>query len=447
MVRPRDFLNTVGTAPRNETFDLWQINRLKSQRLPSFSAISAVGAKSSASRVVAQHHKGPKQTGGFSSLVPDHRMPTPYTRGIAKFSTLSTPLFWYGSSSSTREWNMASSGDLGFSEAAGLGFTVQDYNWTSGAFSVSNNVFEALTEEASTKAMANLLDAQLELGESLGEMGETISMLHDLIMSVWSALRALRARDYQYFVEKSWKTTYRAGKAGRTSSSARIRIRRVEASWRRHAVSGWKRKGDIAANGWLTYQYGISPLIKDIYAGMAILEKGLHKGRVIRGVAIASRRFTPIGYVRPSAFTGFGRDSVKSVYYGLVSSDIKAALGALGVLNPYEVVWALVPFSFVFDWFVPVGTFLRAITAYMNVQWISGTDTLMREVRNDCTNVSPILGSPAEPGNRLPYGTLEFFAMNRRVRASKPIPLPFLGKGVNSLQRLASATALITQWR
>jgi len=43
-----------------------------------------------------------------------------------------------------------------------------------------------------------------------------------------------------------------------------------------------------------------------------------------------------------------------------------------GLLNPFEVIWELVPFSFVADWFVPIGNYLRAWDASLRVDHVGG---------------------------------------------------------------------------
>jgi hypothetical protein len=45
----------------------------------------------------------------------------------------------------------------------------------------------------------------------------------------------------------------------------------------------------------------------------------------------------------------------------------------LGLLNPAEVIWELVPFSFVADWFLPIGDYLSALDAPMRFSHVGGT--------------------------------------------------------------------------
>lgn len=49
------------------------------------------------------------------------------------------------------------------------------------------------------------------------------------------------------------------------------------------------------------------------------------------------------------------------------NSSVKS-LVQLGLTNPAEVAWEVVPFSFVIDWFIPVGNFLSSLDSLVGVQ-------------------------------------------------------------------------------
>lgn len=51
---------------------------------------------------------------------------------------------------------------------------------------------------------------------------------------------------------------------------------------------------------------------------------------------------------------------------------------ALGLTNPASVAWELVPFSFVVDWFAPVGDWLNALDATLGYSFLSGTRSTIR---------------------------------------------------------------------
>ena len=80
----------------------------------------------------------------------------------------------------------------------------------------------------------------------------------------------------------------------------------------------------------------------------------------------------------------------------------------LGIDNPLEVVWELIPLSFVADWFIPVGEFLRSLTATNGLVFHSGYKAT-RDVRK------------VEAG---------FFGNGRRNVSGGTIYGPLVGQGV-----------------
>ena len=52
-----------------------------------------------------------------------------------------------------------------------------------------------------------------------------------------------------------------------------------------------------------------------------------------------------------------------------------AAAGALGLTNPLQLAWELLPFSFVADWFVPIGAYLSAWDADLGYSFRGGSNT------------------------------------------------------------------------
>lgn len=54
-----------------------------------------------------------------------------------------------------------------------------------------------------------------------------------------------------------------------------------------------------------------------------------------------------------------------------INNDALAAFQQMGLVNPALVAWELVPYSFVFDWFIQVGDWLTAQTALAGVDLLS----------------------------------------------------------------------------
>jgi len=174
--------------------------------------------------------------------------------------------------------------------------------------------------------------------------------------------------------------------ASKTSDLILDTARRVDRAYRAF------RKGDlrgVAQNlnitpkrlhkSWLEYKYGWMPLLMDV-KGAAEFFAQQHVIRPTRFTVSASESFlenvtvsgftTFIGIpgsVHPyTGFTSVNCETKVKIWCELTSPHL-SAMQQLGLTNPALVAWELVPFSFVFDWFIQVGDWLTAMTAQQGV--------------------------------------------------------------------------------
>lgn len=133
------------------------------------------------------------------------------------------------------------------------------------------------------------------------------------------------------------------------------------------------------SNNWLEFHFGWSPLVSDIYTSVDILQNPKTDHRVSAS-AKSHGTVTSGGY---PAFPPYGRTARRSyaVYsvrsgftYEVENHDLWLA-NKLGLVNPALVAWELVPFSFVVDWFIPVGDFLGSMSATWGTRVINGWTT------------------------------------------------------------------------
>jgi hypothetical protein len=158
--------------------------------------------------------------------------------------------------------------------------------------------------------------------------------------------------------------------------------------WRKvRALLGPPRRywnGKLIADRWLEYVYGWLPLMGDVYNSSQALSNILgSEGNTLSAQSSESAKGT-YEFIDPSGnFTGSYEMSYK-VRCGLtatVSSEFLAGANALGVTNPLAIGWDLIPFSFVVDWFVPVGNVLEACSAYLGLQPANGYKTGVMEIK------------------------------------------------------------------
>lgn len=126
---------------------------------------------------------------------------------------------------------------------------------------------------------------------------------------------------------------------------------------------------------WLQYKYGWMPLLMEVKGAAEFLAQRMIE-RPTRLTSSATRtsqgkldftlnnnygwdganRTTIVGH-----YVAFRQVSVK--LRAVVDSPHLAATQQLGLTNPLLVAWEVVPYSFVFDWFLQVGNYLQACTA------------------------------------------------------------------------------------
>jgi hypothetical protein len=126
---------------------------------------------------------------------------------------------------------------------------------------------------------------------------------------------------------------------------------------------GFKPKAKAGANLWLEYHFGWSPLVNDIDSAIKVLAS-VPPSHKVRGRGSASTAMT----VRSGNQTTYSeakgtiRAFVECGGEVFVSNPNLALANQLGLTNPATVAWELVPFSFLVDWFLPVGQFLNSFT-------------------------------------------------------------------------------------
>jgi hypothetical protein len=127
---------------------------------------------------------------------------------------------------------------------------------------------------------------------------------------------------------------------------------------------------------WLEYKYGWTPLLYEVVGAAELMAQ-----RVVPRAprfSVSSRISDPKEWTQviPGLNRmGFDTNLETMRYYAKqekfcrvklwceISNPHLSSLQQMGVTNPALVAWELVPYSFVFDWFISVGNYLQAITA------------------------------------------------------------------------------------
>lgn len=145
---------------------------------------------------------------------------------------------------------------------------------------------------------------------------------------------------------------------------------------------GFRPKAKTFSGQWLEYHFGWSPLVGDIGTGIEILQKPIADKRVF---AVA-RTLRPYSITQSDSNWRTFTQGTKAVTcrvgtYIRVSNPNLYLANQLGFINPVGLVWEMVPFSFVVDWFVPVGTFLNSFTEFVGLELLHPYHTTMSHMK------------------------------------------------------------------
>lgn len=211
----------------------------------------------------------------------------------------------------------------------------------------------------------------------------------------------------------------------------------------------------LAAGTWLEYTYGWKPLLSDVYAQAENLANYLtnHQNviREARGTAKGENTTKTVDTVSSSDWEVWTEAVMKTRYSYVVRYKVADPNGSIpqifGLNNPLSVAWELIPFSFVADWFLPIGDFLEGLTSTSGLEFHSGSLTRRYEAFVH-KRIIPKVAHPDQGGSRrmyLNYGDSMYqhkYGKSRTLLTEFPQP-QFIPKNPLSVSHATSALALL----
>jgi hypothetical protein len=130
----------------------------------------------------------------------------------------------------------------------------------------------------------------------------------------------------------------------------------------------WRTASSDMGGVWLEYSYGWKPLVEDMHAAANVLQSPFID-KVVRGRAQGKlHAFTTYHDQYSTTYTT--HDWVLRLQLQMkvsVSNWIAWRANELGLTNPLAIAWEVVPFSFVVDWFLPIGNYLQSLTDFVGL--------------------------------------------------------------------------------
>lgn len=315
--------------------------------------------------------------------------------------------------------------DRGNAYASGVGgsstYSALDSTYT------PQGVPQAFRDQALVKARIAMKNQDVNLGVAFAEADKTARMLGDNATRIAKAFRALR--------KGRWREAQRH--LGLTASRRQPR-------------------GSNVTSQWLELQYGWKPLLNDVYGSVdALAKRDAHHWRVTgKGSRFESLdREVQVGS-ETNQHLSTGRGVVQGTRGVFVridavpENDLTLALASLGITNPLEVAWELVPFSFVVDWALPVGNFLSSLDAMLGYGDTYCSISTLEKFSTVFTPTPMRTWQDGRYGRRViarGKATESYVSLTRTVTRTVPLPsMPRL-RDPRSLTRMANGLALLTQ--
>lgn len=203
--------------------------------------------------------------------------------------------------------------------------------------------------QTETECMLKLSEKKADMGTAIGESRQALTMLARSSVALWESYRAVRRGDL--------------------AKAARL-------------LGVDPKKGSALtgpASAWLSFRYGWAPLLNDLNDQFNILsskiqEKGMliHATRVKRFEGVEHRNYSDASTIHDIEWKSLYKTRLDAIV------DVPGLREAsrLGLTNPLGVAWELVPYSFIVDWFAPIGSMLELSSARAGLRFIGGSTSL-----------------------------------------------------------------------
>lgn len=217
--------------------------------------------------------------------------------------------------------------------------------------------------DAKHKALSEARDMKVHLPVMFGEGRETVRLLADSVR--------------------------RLGKAYRFFQTGRFRRAAKELNLPFDYLT---RRSKTAASHWLEYSLGWMPLLADAKGLLELAEKGLlnpDRGPrfSVRGKSQTTHTWTTttVGQGASNLPGGETKLTGQTVAVGRAGLLLEYKAGAtglnsvgLGTFDPISAAWEFIPFSFVFDYFIDVGSYLESLSSLQDVSVLAGFESSMQ---------------------------------------------------------------------
>jgi hypothetical protein len=295
--------------------------------------------------------------------------------------------------------------------------------WTSGITPLepelsSNNMINW----AMVKALNKIKEQDIHLGNFIAEFRQTAQMVAGAARSI-----AGQVSRFQVKYPKGWKTV----KAVQTGRLPRHRWCEIPSAW-------------------LELQYGWIPLMSDVDGAIRHMYKTAKVGNPIcttTGVVKDDIQYDTVanGSLPSTATLHWNNERTAKVTLAYqVTNPTLHELSSLGLLNPLEIVWEVMKYSFVVDWFLPIGPWLSSLTGSAGTDFVTGTVTQFSKLTFRGSQVKETSINYVFDGKSEPQFKGSWILLKRTCLTTSPLPGLYVKNPMSALH-VANAIALLAQ--
>lgn len=295
-------------------------------------------------------------------------------------------------------------------------------------------VFDSPRDKARARLAKNFNDLKFNAAQAFAERRQTAGLISSTASRIAAAALALRR-----------------GRLG--DLEVALSIDKISKAASKRIMNTPKNKR--VASHWLELQYGWKPLLQDVSGAAELLAKHVindHSHTSATGSFQVNRTRTQLA--PPNALYGPNTTSVSQrtkfrVDFAL-DSAARSALAQTGISNPALLAWELLPYSFVVDWFIPVGNYLQSLDDFSGFSFVGGYESTLTitDVVQSYTGGTKLAwnGALYEYTTTSGSAATKTISYNRTKLTSFPLARPPEFKnplGGNPLQRMATAMSLL----
>jgi len=296
------------------------------------------------------------------------------------------------------------------------------------------------TSNDDLKLYAKLADAvkghSFDLGVALAEGHQTVAMLLNTVRRVTGAVASLKKgridlalrhlgavpepRHMKNFRRFNPEKVRKVTKSGKVVFQAKpLTVDQVSAMW-------------------LEIQYGWRPLYSDVYESMKAYSAITDKSRQSRISVSVKKRAKATGSLA-NAWTRLDEETVsKRITYEM--EEKLSTARSLNLLDPRSAAWEVLPWSFVADWFIPIGTYFSALSS---IPHLKGRFLIQQKDVCDVTKIG-MSSSVLYSGAKAVFREITY---DRTISTTLAVPLPRFKslRDALSLGHVENALALLQQ--